>query len=105
MADEESNEVYGKLKDYPQLIKGVEDDSKVLMETQDKVITEQFGSMRNKITESLNNLTHPNVWPENEDSRVLEVMIQGLQQIVMGIHPPEKVAQDIQEVKQRVLRQ
>ena len=73
MADEESNEVYGKLKDYPQLIKGVEDDSKVLMDTQNKVITEQFGSMRNKITESLDNL-HLGVIRKTVDTVVQDVL-------------------------------
>jgi len=80
MADEESNEVYGKLKDYPQLIKGVEDDSKVLMETQNKVITEQFGSMRNKITESLNNL-HLGVIRKTVDTVVQDVLNDDLKKI------------------------
>jgi hypothetical protein len=49
-------------------------------------------------------LTHPNVWPDNEDSQVIEVMNQGLQQIVMGIKTPEQLAKEIEEKKQRVLR-
>jgi len=53
---------------------------------------------------SLTILTHPNTWPYNEDSRVIEVMDKGLQQIVMGLKTPEEVAKDIQEVKNRVLR-
>ncbi|MFA5008857.1 MAG: extracellular solute-binding protein [Candidatus Omnitrophota bacterium] len=52
---------------------------------------------------SLTMLTHPNTWPYNEDSRVIEVMDKGLQQIVMGLKTPEEVAKDIQEVKKRVL--
>ncbi len=54
---------------------------------------------------SLTMLTHPNTWPYNEDSRVIEVMDQGLQQIVMGIKTPEQTANDIQQVKQRVLNE
>jgi len=55
------------------------------------------------LLESLTILTHPNTWPYNEDSRVIEVMDKGLQQIVMGLKTPEEVAKDIQEVKSRVL--
>ncbi|MDD4955611.1 MAG: extracellular solute-binding protein [Candidatus Omnitrophica bacterium] len=55
------------------------------------------------LLESLTILTHPNTWPYNEDSRVIEVMDKGLQQIVMGLKTPEEVAKDIQEVKKRVL--
>jgi len=55
------------------------------------------------LVDDLDNLTHPNVWPYNEDSRVLEVMNKGLQQIFMGIKTPEQVAKAIQEVKSRVL--
>lgn len=50
-------------------------------------------------------LTHPNIWPDNEDSRVLEIMNKGLQQIVMGIKSPQELAQEIQKVKERVLKQ
>jgi len=56
------------------------------------------------LTADLENLTHPNIWPCNEDSRVIEVMIKGLQQIVMGIKTPEKVASEIQSVKERIIR-
>ncbi|MFH1505020.1 MAG: extracellular solute-binding protein [Candidatus Omnitrophota bacterium] len=56
------------------------------------------------LTNDLNILTHPNIWPYNEDSRVTEVLIKGLQQIVMGIKTPEEVAAEIQEVKIRVMR-
>ncbi|UCG35348.1 MAG: sugar ABC transporter substrate-binding protein [Candidatus Omnitrophota bacterium] len=47
-------------------------------------------------------LTHPNTWPDNEDTRVLEIMNQGLQQIVMGSKTAQEVAREIQEVKERV---
>jgi ABC-type glycerol-3-phosphate transport system substrate-binding protein len=63
-----------------------------------------FPSVLKPLVNELNNLTHPNIWPYNEDSRVLEVMIKGLQQIVMGIKQPEEVAREIQAVKERVLR-
>jgi ABC-type glycerol-3-phosphate transport system substrate-binding protein len=56
------------------------------------------------LAKDLNILTHPNVWPYNEDSRVLEVMNKGLQQVVMGIKTPEEIAKEIQDVKERVLK-
>ncbi|RKY46433.1 MAG: hypothetical protein DRP81_00570 [Candidatus Omnitrophota bacterium] len=56
------------------------------------------------LTESFSFLTHPDVWPYNEDSRVIEVMNRGLQQIVMGLKTPLEVAEDIQSTKERLLR-
>ena len=44
MADEEKSEVYSKLKDYPQIIKGVEDDSKNLIKTHNEVITDYINN-------------------------------------------------------------
>lgn len=57
------------------------------------------------LSQDLNSLTHDYVWPKTEDSRVIELIIKGLQQIIMGIKTPQEVAKDIQEVKQRVLAQ
>jgi ABC-type glycerol-3-phosphate transport system substrate-binding protein len=51
---------------------------------------------------NLDILTHPDTWPCNEDSRVIEVINRGLQQIVMGIKSPQEVAQEIQRTKERV---
>ena len=48
------------------------------------------------------NLTHPNLWPRNEDPRVIETMNSGLQQIVMGLKTPEEVAGEIQKKKETV---
>lgn len=49
--------------------------------------------------------THPSSWPYNEDSRVIEVMNSGLMKIVMGVKKPREVAQEIQDVKERISRQ
>lgn len=54
------------------------------------------------LTKDLGILTHPNIWPYNENSRVLEIMNKGLQQVVMGIKTPEEIAKEIQDVKERV---
>lgn len=48
------------------------------------------------------NLTHPDIWPKNEDSRVIEVINRGLQQIVMGLKTPQEVAVEIQNKKDKV---
>lgn len=64
-----------------------------------------FSDILLSLLDDLNILTHPNIWPQNEDSRVLEVMNTGLQQIIMGIRTPQEVAQKIQKIKQRILRQ
>lgn len=69
-----------------------------------KGILESLSSTLKALAEDLDILTHPNIWPYNEDSRVLEVMNVGLQQIVMGIKSPQEVAQEIQAVKTRVLQ-
>lgn len=54
------------------------------------------------LTADLDILTHPNIWPYDEDSRVIEIMIKGLQQIVMELKTPQDAAKEIQEVKERV---
>ncbi|MBP7088669.1 MAG: extracellular solute-binding protein [Candidatus Omnitrophica bacterium] len=52
---------------------------------------------------NFNNLTHPNIWPYNEDYRVSEVLGRVLQQIVMGLITPQEGANEIQKVKERTL--
>jgi len=64
---------------------------------------ENIPAVLKPLLKDLSILTHPNIWPYNEDSRVIEVLDRGLQQIVMGIKTPEEVAKEIQEVKKRVL--
>ncbi|MBN3040779.1 MAG: extracellular solute-binding protein, partial [Candidatus Omnitrophica bacterium] len=51
---------------------------------------------------NLDNLTHPDTWPQNEDSRVIETLNKGLQQIVNGLKTPEEVAREIQQKKEKV---
>jgi ABC-type glycerol-3-phosphate transport system substrate-binding protein len=58
-----------------------------------------------ELNSRMGQLTHPNIWPCNEDSRVLEIMNQNLQQIVMGVKKPRDAAKEIQEVKERVKKQ
>lgn len=51
---------------------------------------------------TFSNLTHPDIWPQNEDSRVIEIINRGLQQIVMGLKSPDEVAQEIQNKKEKI---
>ena len=53
-------------------------------------------------TKVFDSLTHPNVWPQNEDSQVIEVINRDLQQIIMGIKNPMDAAEDIQKTKKRI---
>jgi ABC-type glycerol-3-phosphate transport system substrate-binding protein len=53
------------------------------------------------VINGLNDLTHPNVWPANEDSRVVEILNKDLQQIIMGLKTPQEAGKDIQEAKER----
>ena len=43
--------------------------------------------------------THPNIWPLNEDPSVSEAFDKGIQDIIIGEKTPEQVAQDVQTVK------
>ncbi|MCK5288626.1 MAG: extracellular solute-binding protein [Candidatus Omnitrophica bacterium] len=54
------------------------------------------------IVDVLDSLTHPNIWPLNENSRVLEAFNSGLQQIIMGLKTPAEVCAEIQKIKERV---
>lgn len=54
------------------------------------------------LLDDLETATHPNIWPVEEDSRVIEIMDKGLQQIVLGEKTPEEVATKIQNTKNRL---
>jgi len=45
--------------------------------------------------------THPNIWPLNEDPSVSEVFDRGIQAIIIGEKTPEQVAQEVQIIKDR----
>ncbi|MBF0618778.1 MAG: extracellular solute-binding protein [Candidatus Omnitrophica bacterium] len=50
---------------------------------------------------AMDNMTHPTIWPVNEDPLVIEAFDKGLQAIIIGEKSPESVAQDVQAVKAR----
>ncbi|MCF7916622.1 MAG: extracellular solute-binding protein [Candidatus Omnitrophica bacterium] len=45
--------------------------------------------------------THPRLWPENENSRVVEAINRGIQNIIIGEKTPEEVAEEIAQTKKR----
>jgi len=55
-----------------------------------------------KLLFNLENLTHPNIWKYNEDSRVIEIINTGLQQIILGIKDAKSLASEIQKEKERI---
>lgn len=49
----------------------------------------------------MENTTHPNIWPLNEDPLVVEAFDKGIQAIMIGDETPQQVARDVQSVKVR----
>jgi ABC-type glycerol-3-phosphate transport system substrate-binding protein len=56
------------------------------------------------LSDNLEQLTHPDLWPVNEQARVTEIIDRNLQQIIMGIKTPKAAAREIQQIKNRVAR-
>jgi ABC-type glycerol-3-phosphate transport system substrate-binding protein len=54
-----------------------------------------------KFAQSMENTTHPNIWPAHERSPVIETFDLGIQSIILGTKTPQEVAQEVQEVKER----
>lgn len=67
-----------------------------------KGVEESLPSILKGLLVNLENLTHPDIWPKNEDSRVIEIINKSLQQIVMGLKTPQESAKQIQKRKGKV---
>jgi hypothetical protein len=85
MPDEESDDVYSRMKDYPEIIKGVEDDSQKLIDTQNEVMNEQFVDMSDKISKSLGKL-HLGALQKTVDTMVQTVLTNNLKTINENIN-------------------
>ncbi len=48
--------------------------------------------------------THPTIWEYNENALVLETFNKGIQSIIIGEKTPRQVAEEVQRVKQKVMR-
>lgn len=57
-----------------------------------------------QFAQAMENTTHPNIWPAQEKSAVIEAFNLGLQTIILGTKTPEQVAREVQEVKQREMK-
>lgn len=55
--------------------------------------------------DDMDNITHPNLLPVQENPRVLEAITKGIQAIIIGVKTPEEIANDVQAVKQRVMKE
>ncbi len=47
--------------------------------------------------------THPRLWPVTENSRVIEAINRGIQNIIIGARTPKEVAEEVNRVKQRFI--
>jgi ABC-type glycerol-3-phosphate transport system substrate-binding protein len=54
-----------------------------------------------EFSKGMDQSTHPNIWPLNEDPLVSEAFDRGIQSIIIGEKTPQQVAQDVQKVKDR----
>jgi raffinose/stachyose/melibiose transport system substrate-binding protein len=62
-----------------------------------KSITKILGDF----SKAMENSTHPNIWPLNEDPLVVEAFDKGIQAIIIGDQTPQEVAREVQRVKVR----
>ena len=60
--------------------------------------------MLSQFAQSMENTTHPNIWPVHEKGPVVEAFTVGIQSIILGTKTPEQVAQEVQEVKEREMQ-
>jgi raffinose/stachyose/melibiose transport system substrate-binding protein len=52
----------------------------------------------------MDNTTHPNLWPLNEEPRVIEAINTGIQKIIIAEKTPEEVACDVEKAKRLTLK-
>ena len=61
-------------------------------------------SVLSDFARTVDNTTHPSVWPLNEDPQVVEVFDKGIQAIIIGEKTPQQVAEDVEKAKEHKLR-
>lgn len=52
-----------------------------------------------KFLKNIEDTTHPNLWPLNEEPRVIEAINTGIQKIIIGEKTPQEVASEVDKVK------
>ena len=60
-----------------------------------------ISSTLGEFAKGMDQSTHPNIWPLNEDPLVSEAFDRGIQSIIIGEKTPQQVAQEVQLVKNR----
>lgn len=58
-----------------------------------------------QFADDMDNVTHPNILPVQENPKVLEAFTKGIQAIIIGVKTPEQIADDVQSVKERVMKE
>ena len=53
---------------------------------------------------AMESITHPAIWEHNENALVSEAFNRGIQSIIIGEKTPLQVAEEVQQVKQRVMK-
>ena len=65
--------------------------------------TASIPEILSEFASSMAHATHPTIWPLNEESMVTEKFDRGIQSIIIGEKTPQQVAQEVQEIKIRVM--
>lgn len=58
-------------------------------------------SVLSEFAKSMDNTTHPNIWPVQEFPIVTERFTKGIQSIIIGEKTPEELSREIQALKER----
>lgn len=58
-----------------------------------------------QFADDMDNVTHPNALPVQEDPKVIEALTKGIQAIIIGVKTPEQIADEVQKVKERVIKE
>lgn len=58
-----------------------------------------------EFAKGMDSVTHPNIWPVQESSQVIEAFVKGIQAIIIGEKKPEQVAREVQKIKELKLKE
>ena len=58
-----------------------------------------------QFADDMDNVTHPNILPVQENPKVIEAFTKGIQAIIIGVKTPQEIADDVQTAKQRVMQE
>ncbi|MFH1868354.1 MAG: extracellular solute-binding protein [Candidatus Omnitrophota bacterium] len=58
-----------------------------------------------QFADDMDNVTHPNILPVQENPKVIEAFTKGIQAIIIGMKTPQEIADEVQSVKERVMQE